>query len=185
MLKKPALPQSPSRRLRLLLMPLCACIAGGALADNLPKRKAGLWEINTRMQGMPPMGPVQQCIDRNTDNLMEQEARKEANCSVMDIKTQGNRVSVRSVCKIDKSTATSDATFTGAFDSGYKGEITVRYSPPLEGMAEARMTQEAKWLGPCLPGQKPGDVVMPNMGRFNMNEMMNDPQVREMMKRQK
>ena len=46
------------------------------------------------------------------------------------------------------------------------------------------MVQEARWLGPCKAGQKPGDVIMPGMQKFNMQEMMNDPQVREMMKRQ-
>jgi hypothetical protein len=46
------------------------------------------------------------------------------------------------------------------------------------------MTQEARWLGPCKPGQKPGDIIMPGVGKLNMEELMNDPQVKEMMKRQ-
>jgi len=46
------------------------------------------------------------------------------------------------------------------------------------------MVQEARWLGPCKSGQKPGDVIMPGAQKFNMQEMMNDPQMREMMKRQ-
>jgi hypothetical protein len=61
------------------------------------------------------------------------------------------------------------------------------------------MTQEARWLGPCKPGQKPGDIMMPGMPPLNtgnmqemmkdrqardLQEMMKDPQVREMMKRQ-
>ena len=54
-------------------------------------------------------------------------------------------------------------------------------------MSETKLTQEARWLGPCKPGQKPGDIVMPGMPPMNagnMQEMMKDPQVREMMKRQ-
>jgi hypothetical protein len=50
-----------------------------------------------------------------------------------------------------------------------------------------KMMQEARWLGPCKPGQKPGDIMMPGMppvNAGNMQEMMKDPQVREMMKRQ-
>ena len=50
------------------------------------------------------------------------------------------------------------------------------------------MTQEARWLGPCKPGQKPGDVIMPNMGgaggSINVNEMMKDPKIQEMMRQQ-
>ncbi|MHB8166241.1 MAG: hypothetical protein ACYDDT_05640 [Sulfuricella sp.] len=44
---------------------------------------------------------------------------------------------------------------------------------------------EAKWLSPCKPGQKPSDVIVPNMKGMNMNEIMKDPKIQEMMKRQK
>ena len=44
---------------------------------------------------------------------------------------------------------------------------------------------DARWVGPCKPGQKPGDVIMPNVGGMNINEMMKDPKIQEMMKRQK
>ena len=44
--------------------------APGARADEVPLRKPGLWEINMRMQGAPSVGPIQQCIDQNTDDLM-------------------------------------------------------------------------------------------------------------------
>ncbi|WP_442764215.1 hypothetical protein, partial [Malikia spinosa] len=41
-------------------------------------------------------------------------------------------------------------------------------------------------LGPCKPGQKHGDVVMPGMpgGNKSLQDMMNDPRMRELMKRQ-
>ena len=34
-------------------------------------------------------------------------------------------------------------------------------------------------------GQKPGDVIMPNMKNMNIDEIMKDPKIQEMMKRQK
>jgi len=104
---------------------------------------------------------------------------------VMDVKSQGNKVTTHSVCKFEGTTATTDATFIGAFDSAYKGDMKIRYTPPMHGLSESKMTMEAKWLGPCKPGQKPGDVIMPNMKGMNMNEMMKDPKIQEMMKRQK
>ena len=68
-----------------------AALAGGALAADMPKRKSGLLEINSQMEGMPSMGAMQQCIDQNTDDLMQQRAKKEKpDCSVMEIKPQGN-----------------------------------------------------------------------------------------------
>jgi len=171
----------------LLMLGLAATsLAGGALAADTPKRKSGLWEISTHMEGMPSMGAIQQCIDQNTDNLMQQRAQKEKpDCSVMDTKQQGNKLIMHSVCKFENTTATTDAVFVGAFDSAYKGDMRTRYSPPMHGLSESKMAMEAKWLGPCKAGQKPGDVIMPNMKGMNMNEMMKDPKFQEMMKRQK
>lgn len=171
----------------LLLLGLAATLlAGGAQAADTPKRKSGLWEISTHMEGIPSMGPIQQCIDKNTDNIMLEQAQKEKpDCRVMDVKQQGNKFTLHSVCKIENTTVTTDAVFTGTFDSAYKGEMRTRYSPPMHGMSESKMTMEAKWLGPCKAGQKPGDVIIPNMKGMNINEMMNDPKFQEMMKRQK
>jgi Protein of unknown function (DUF3617) len=170
----------------LLLGIASATLAGGALAEDAPKRKSGLWEINMQMDGLPNMGAIQQCIDQNTDNLVQQhEKRAKSDCSVMEIKPQGNKVTVHSVCKFGGSTATTDAVFTGSFDTAYKGDINTSYNPPMHGRSESKMNIAAKWLSPCKPGQKPGDVIMPNMKGININEMMNDPKFQEMMKRQK
>ena len=173
--------------LSLFLLGLAtASLVGNALAADAPKRKSGLWEIKSQMGGMPDMGAMQQCVDQNTDNLMQQRAKKEKpDCSVMDVKPQGNKVAMHSVCKFEGTTATTDAVFTGTFDSAYKGDMKTRYTPPMHGVSESKMTMEAKWLGPCKSGQKPGDVIMPNMKGMNMNEMMKDPKIQEMMKRQK
>jgi hypothetical protein len=174
----------------LLLGALAACsligAAHAASSSELPKRKPGLWELNTRMEGMPSIGAMQQCIDRNTDDLMQQQARKEKHhCSVLDVRTQGNQASVHSVCKVQGSTATTDAVFVGTFDVAYKGDLHTRFSPPLHGISESRVAIDARWIGPCQAGQKPGEVTMPGMGGMNLNEMMKDPRVQEMLKQQK
>lgn len=154
-----------------------ASLAEAALAGDMPKRKSGLWEINMRMEGVPGMGPMQQCIDQSTDDLMQQQAKKgEMNCSVMDVKTLGNKVTIHSVCLIEGSTATTDGVFEGAFDSSYKSTMKTRFNPPMHGRSESNMALDARWLGPCKPGQKPGDVIMPNMGGVNINEMMKQQQ---------
>ena len=158
-------------------------LAGTALASDLPKRKPGLWEINMVMEGAPNMGPMQQCIDQNTDNLMQQQAKHgKSECSVMDVKPSGSKVTIHTVCKMDGTTVTTDGVFEGSFETSYKGTMKSRFNPPMQGMSESNMTQEARWIGPCKPGQKPGDVVMPNMGGMDINKMMNDPKMQEMMK---
>ncbi len=173
-------------KLSALSLLVLGLAAGHAAAADMPKRKPGLWEITMQMDGMPNMGAIQQCIDANTDNLLQQQAGKQKpDCSVMDVKPSGNKVTIRTVCKVEGSTATTDGVFEGAFDSNYKGTMKTRFTPPLQGMSESNTTQQARWLGPCKAGQKPGDVIMPNMGGFNVNEMMKDPKMQEMMKRQK
>ena len=137
-----------------------------ASAEDLPKRKSGLWEIRMAMPGMPAgMGPMQTCVDEKSDDLMQQQARAESkkSCPQNDIKRDGERVVVHSVCQFDKTTATTDAVFTGRFDSGYRGDIKTSYNPPLAGRKDAQMTVEAKWLGPCKVGQKPGDMIVNGM----------------------
>ena len=162
-----------------------AGLSASAFSADMPKRKSGLWEIKMTHEGSPGMGPIQQCIDQNTDNLMQQKAKdNKQDCSVMDVKTSGNKVVVHSVCKIEGSTATTDGVFEGAFDSAYKGTMKTQFNPPMHGMSQSNMTLDARWLGACKSGQKPGDVIMPNMGGMNVNEMMKDPKFKEMMKRQ-
>ena len=161
----------------LMLVLTTTTLATNSLAADMPKRKPGLWEIDTRMAGMPSMGPIQQCIDQSTDDLMQQQTKKEkAACSTMDIKPQGNKVSIHSVCQVDGSTATTDAVFVGAFDSSYKGDMLTKFNPPIHGMSESKLSIDAKWTGPCKPGQKPGDIIMPNLGGININEMMKQQQ---------
>ncbi|MBK1679249.1 DUF3617 domain-containing protein [Rhodocyclus tenuis] len=181
-----AIPHQASPSLPLLALAVALALPGGtAFAADAPLRKPGLWEIMTRSDNIPGAGiAIQQCIDQNTDNLMQQRAKNEkADCSVMDLKRAGERVTLHAVCKVEGSTVTTDATYLGNFEAGYKGDMRSRYSPPLQGISETHMTQEARWLGACKPGQKPGDVIMPNMGSMNLNELMKDPRVQEAMRR--
>ncbi|PKO31908.1 MAG: hypothetical protein CVU34_16960 [Betaproteobacteria bacterium HGW-Betaproteobacteria-7] len=176
--------------IRLAPCLLALLFAGAASAADVPKRKSGLWEVNTQMTGMPAgmpgQGPMQMCIDQASDDVMSDRnnTRGKADCPVMEIRPGAGKVTVHSVCRHGGTTATTDAVITGDFDKSYRNDMVTRFNPPQNGMKEMKMTQEARWLGPCKPGQKPGDIIMPGGGKMNMEEMMNDPQMREMMKRQ-
>jgi len=145
---------------------------------DLPKRKPGLWEIKMTTS-MGPGGPSvsQHCIDAKTDDLMQQRAQgmdKKA-CSKNSVRREGGKVIAESVCKFGETTATTKVVFSGDYSSQYRGDIHSTYSPPMMGTKESRSTLEAKWLGACKAGQKPGDIIMPGMpggGKFNMDEMM-------------
>ena len=152
----------------LALATVALLVATGTHAADMPKRKPGLWQIETRMAAGPGMGAIKQCIDEKTDDFSQQLGEQHKNkCSESDIRNTGDKILVHSVCKMGTSIATTDATITGRFDSDYRGDIRIKYNPPLQGMSEAAMTIAAKWLGPCEAGQKPGDMILPNGMKIN------------------
>jgi hypothetical protein len=162
--------------MRLFLFVLALTLSPLSLAapKDMPARKPGLWEIKMQMSGMPQPMVSQQCIDEKTDDLMQQqgEAQARQQCSKNAMRKDGDKVIVETVCKFNGTTATTTATFSGDFSRNYRGEINTTYSPPMHGMKSSKQMLDAKWLGACKPGQKPGDVAMPGMGSMNLKDMM-------------
>ena len=157
-------------RLAIVIATILLLAASAASAADAPRRKSGLWEITNTMGGSHPMSnTMQQCVDEKTDKLTEQGGQREMQkqCSKNDIKREGSKVISDSICKVDKMTVTTHAEFSGDFGSSYRGDIKATYNPPMNGMKDMQMTLTAKWLGPCKPGQKPGDIVMPGGMKFN------------------
>ena len=151
-------------------MLMCAALAAPALALDLPKRKPGLWEVVTAASGGAPGPRAQLCIDEKTDDLAQQLAAGAVSCSKQDVRRDGERFVAESTCRIGESTATTRMVFSGRFDSAYQVDIDAKYAPPLMGMGEGRSTVNARWLGPCRPGQKPGDVVLPDGTVLNLQD---------------
>ena len=156
----------------VLLVVLCAGAASAATFDA-PKRKSGLWEIKIANGQAKGVHAMQQCIDEKTDDLMKKDMgeSQKTQCSKNDMRKDGDKIVAESVCKMQNSTATTRAVFSGRFDSAYKVDIKSTYEPPMAGMKESSSVIEAKWLGPCQAGQKPGDIVIPGMPNINMDQM--------------
>ena len=147
-------------------------VAAAASADA-PQRKSGLWEMKMSGGQMPSGMTMQQCVDQKSDDISKMQEPK-SSCTKNDVRREGDKIVAESVCKMQGTTATTRTVFTGKFDSAYKAEIRSTYDPPMHGMRESSSMMEAKWLGPCLAGQKAGDMVMPGMpgGMPNMEELM-------------
>lgn len=150
---------------------------GVAAAANLdyPPRKPGLWEMSMAHGDEPDAKPhiVQQCIDAKTDTAMRemgQGASRDA-CSKQDMRKDGGKIVVDSVCKLGPTTLTSHSEISGDFSSSYRMESHTAYDPPLAGRAKGTAIVQAKWLGPCKAGQKPGDMVMPDGQTMNFMDM--------------
>lgn len=156
-------------------------------AADMPMRRSGLWEM--QMTSTHGTFTMEQCIDQATDDLMRRQAGSgpmmpgpggpgsKERCSTQNMRRAGDKFVMDSICQLEGTTATTHAVATGAFDSGYRMESKTTFDPPMRGMRESTMTIEAKWLGPCKPGQRAGDISiqgMPGMpgGMPNIQEMM-------------
>jgi hypothetical protein len=146
-----------------------------ARADEIPLRKAGLWEMKMVRVGstMPDM-TMQHCTDETTDKSMSTAASplsKEV-CSRRDITKTATGYVSDSVCTIGGMSMTSHAEITGDFNSAYTVKTTSHTDHgPTALPHDTATTIEAKWLGDCKPGQKPGDIVMPNGFKLNVKDM--------------
>jgi len=141
--------------LRLSLFSLLSLCAAAASAEDAPKRKSGLWEISMSMAQMPAPMVSRQCVDEKTDDFGSRPSRGgPEKCSKKSVRREGGSVILESVCQAEGSTATTRGVFTGDFTTAYKGDMTTTFSPPMNGMAEMKMSFQARYAGPCAAGQK-------------------------------
>jgi len=158
-----------------------------AQADDLPARKAGLWELRFGEENVTSddAAAIQQCVDAATDRMLQSVMGPWTGllCTRRDVRQAGDIVTADAMCKAipDKPervrtmhTVTVHAVFTGSFDTAYTMTMTVQGDGP-GGTITKRAA--ARWLGPCAAGQKPGDVIMGGvLGSFRLN-------IRDMQKR--
>ena len=142
-----------------------------ARADDLPIRKAGLWEMKIVKTGsvLPDM-TMQHCTDETTDKDMSNTVSPMVKqvCSKRDVQKTASGYVTDSVCTVAGVSMTSHSEITGDFNSAYTVKTTAHTeNGPSVLPRDSTTTIEAKWLGACKPDQKPGDIVMP--GGFKLN----------------
>lgn len=174
------LESSMSARCRLLLAVSLLGLTGAALAQdlpaNMPKRKPGLWEMQSAGMGGQSQ-TMKLCLDADTDKAMYKMGTQMSGhmCSKFNIGVQGSTVVSDAECKLDMPsgavtmTSHSETTFSG--DTSYSTKGTMKYQPAVMGRSEMAMTSSGRWLGECPAGQKPGDMVMPNGQTMNLKDL--------------
>jgi hypothetical protein len=160
---------------RLLSLGFCTGVLALSMAtagaEELPTRKAGLWEMKIVKTGskLPDM-TMQHCTDPTTDKEMSDSVSPLAKqiCSKRDlVKTATGYVS-DSVCAVAGVSMTTHSEIVGDFNSGYTVTSQSHSDKGPTGTPLGTTTTiEAKWVGACKPDQKPGDIVMP--GGFKLN----------------
>jgi hypothetical protein len=150
--------------------------ADRASADDLPIRKAGLWEIKMAKTGSPlPDMTMQHCTDETTDKDMNNMVSPMAKqiCSKQDIQKTATGFVSDSLCSVAGVSIASHSEINGDFNSAYTVTTTSHSDLGNKGAPRDTVTKiEAKWLGACKPDQKPGDIVMPGGGfKLNVKDM--------------
>jgi len=169
------------RQAILLFLPLILA-ASFAQAQDVPKRKSGLWEVKrttARTEGKERI--VQMCIDQASDNAFRHlaEGMRSENCKTEKVRRDGDRLLVDAVCNLGRAQiiATTHAVVTGRFDSAYKIESKSTYEPPMRGKTEGSAVLEARWLGACKPDQRPGDYILANGVKLRVTDTEEDKAV--------
>lgn len=155
---------------------LLAGFAVSALAQDYPKLKPGLWEMERSAERPGTAGNrTMMCLDDSVQKEMfEMGAGAMAGmCSRHELTRSGNRMTGDFVCDMGGSRMHSKSTMLLTGNSAYRTEIDTTYDPPFMGQTRTKMVIDARNVGPCRPGQRPGDIVMPNGQTMNMRDVLN------------
>ena len=139
------------RCLLLSLAAIVVCVGTNAVAFDYPKRKPGLWETTVQAGGKTFVTQV--CADAATDakNNATTDEYMKANCTKYDLRQEGGKWVTDSVCTFAGTQKIGHTVITAIGDRAFHTEGT--------------STADSKWLGPCLPGQTPGVVMMDRPAR--------------------
>ena len=134
-----------NRKLALVAASVAVLACTSANAVDAPSHKPGLWE--TRMQIGGHTRVTQMCTDAATEarNLATTAAYMKANCTKNELSQQGDTFVSDTVCTFAGQHVVGHGVTTRIGDSAFHTEGTT--------------IVDAKWLGPCKPGQKPGDMM--------------------------
>jgi hypothetical protein len=161
--------------LALALGLLTLAPVSGAGADELPIRKAGLWEMKVMRTASPmPDMTMQQCTDETTDKEMSTAFAPMSKdiCSKKDIHKTATGYVSDSVCGMAGVSIASHSEIVGDFNSAYTVKtVSHTENGPAAVKGNHETTIEAKWLGACKADQKPGDIVMPGGLKINLHDM--------------
>lgn len=155
------------KRMHLLLIVVLGAGVVMSAADPIPVRKAGLWESTMTGVGLgaaeaAAAGPMKQCVDAATDRLAMTGALSAKDCQSTPIVKTAAGYEFEMTCRIAGMTTSSKSVITGDFNS----KVSVSVASTMSGGGslgqESKMTVVSRYVGPCEPGQKPGDIIMPD-----------------------
>lgn len=117
-----------------------------AAADDVPKRKPGLWEIVT-VAPVSGMTKNRVCIGED-DKLVTPEG---ADCTEPKVTSLNEGLTVDLVCTTEQGKQTISTSFTGDFETRYHATLKTTFEPPLGGIPHMGVKLDGRYLGPDCP----------------------------------
>jgi hypothetical protein len=160
-----------------------ALAASPALAaTEFPTLKSGQWEMTTTSSAAPAnTRKTMVCLDASTQKQMldmSQGMQKEM-CTKMTMRRDGAKYITDAECRLGESVVRSHGVMTMLSDTAYRTEASATFDPPINNdLKESKTTVEGKFLGPCRDGMQPGDMLMPNGQKINLNKLPQPPAAR-------
>jgi hypothetical protein len=132
---------------------------------QMPTRKAGLWE--STMSGTSSLaaaggGKIKHCIDASTDQAAMTGAMSGKACKQGPIVKTAAGYEVEATCQMGGMTSKSKSIVSGDFNSQVTVDVTSLITTGSGPAKESKTKIEARYVGSCEAGQKPGDVIMPD-----------------------
>src|SRR3954463_10854136 len=161
--------------MRIALAVLLAGLALPALAQDYPKLKAGLWEMDRTGGGpAPQMNRMTMCLDDTVQKEMFDmgAGAMQGMCSKHEFKLSGSGGTGDFICDIGGSPMHSNSTRALTGNTGFRHESHTTSHPPFMGQKETATVLTARHVGACKAGQRPGDMVLPNGQTLNMRDAM-------------
>lgn len=153
------------RRFVLALLAVALVPAASSLAqDQAPTRKPGWWELQLLVTGPTPE-PIHQTIHLCTDAAVDKRQSplgvnmNGGGCPAPRITHSGATWTVAAACDTGRMKISADAVATGDFNDRYHVDIVTHMDPPpAPQAAEVKIGMDARWVGECPAGAKPGDT---------------------------
>ena len=140
--------------------------SAAARKSPLPARKSGLWEVMLRSDTPGPrMGQtVRMCTNAESEPVMLMAiVPGQEDCHEIKAtrRAKGTGYDIRTVCYVHDNRVETRMELTGDLLSAYEGRFAAKFSQPT-ARPSVPTVFEGRWLGACQPGQRPGDMVLPN-----------------------
>ncbi|WP_293369138.1 DUF3617 family protein [Phenylobacterium sp.] len=138
------------KRVHLTIAAVLIVAAGTASAQTV--RRAGEWQVTVTPSSGRPNPPKNFCYPEGS---AADFTKRMGNCAKHDIHTVGNQHTVDAECSVGTRQSKVHMVITSHGSNAYHAEMEMSVSPPMPGLSSTRMSEDARWLGPCTPGEKP------------------------------